>query len=713
MHFRRAALLLLVFTRGFVGMSCKAGAQSTETVMYVSPSGNDSWSGRFISPNRVFTDGPFASIEGARNRLREMREKGILPGPVRIMIRGGMYNLSSPLVFTPRDSGTRTSPVVFEAVFGEHPILFGGRLIKDWKKNGKVLTATLPKLESGHWRPTALWVNGKRRTLARTPNAAHILGDYPVPTDTFQILPSYPESQRGFHFRPGDIRNWESLKTAMVVVYHSWETSHLRIESLNEAESYVTFSGPAAWPFRKWDSHQRYYIENVAEALDQPGEWYFDESESKLHYIPTRGEELGYAEAFVAVAEQLMLFDGEPQNSRFVEYLSFKGIVFSYTQHAVGAGGYSDTQAAYSVPAAIEGKGARHCIFDSCVISHVGTYAIWLKEGCSNNQILRCEMFDLGAGAIRIGETWPPRLEAEATRFNVVENNFLHDGGNVFRAGVGIWVGHASYTRILHNDVSDFRYSGISLGWSWGFSDHQSEQNLIAFNHIHHIGHGQLSDMAGIYTVGVSSGTLIRNNLVHDVVGFPNSSGAMGIYLDEGSSNVNVENNVVYYVSGSAMHQHYGRNNRIQNNIFAFASGPQVSLAREESPISIIFEHNIVVSSNSAALSAGWINQSYFLDRNCYWAQDGKENLTFSGSSFRTWQSLGNDTHSFMEDPRFFDAEKGDFRLKYPNFVSRAIEFSPIDTTVIGLYGARDWVASPARMHRSNPPRAFRLPPNK
>jgi hypothetical protein len=126
-------LLLTVFL-----FACFSQAEQAIS-FYVSPKGNDSWSGKLPAPNKNKTDGPFATLERARDAVRELKEKqgGELKQTVNIYIRGGTYFLKETFVLTPIDSGTKEHPITYSAYRNEKPIISGGRIIKGWRKEKK------------------------------------------------------------------------------------------------------------------------------------------------------------------------------------------------------------------------------------------------------------------------------------------------------------------------------------------------------------------------------------------------------------------------------------------------------------------------------------------------------------------------------------------------------------------------------------------------
>ena len=296
-------------------------------------------------------------------------------------------------------------------------------------------------------------------------------------------------------------------------------------------------------------------------------------------------------------------------------------------------------------------------------------------------------MHDLGAGGVKIGETVLRDNPADLTNNIIVDNNIITDGGHIFPCAVGIIIFHASDNKLTHNEISNLRYSGISVGWVWGYSFSPTKRNLIAYNHIHHLGWGELCDMGGVYTLGASEGTVIANNHIHHIYSF--DYGGWGLYTDEGSYGITMENNLVYYCKSSGFHQHYGKENIIRNNIFAFNIRSQLQATRVEDHRSISFTNNIIYFDKGTLLSSNWHKFNLLTDYNCYWDTRSPE-IMFADNTFSDWKSSGKDVHSLIADPFFADPYNFDFQLRR-NSVARKIKFIPFYYSLAGVYGTEEW----------------------
>jgi hypothetical protein len=292
---------------------------------------------------------------------------------------------------------------------------------------------------------------------------------------------------------------------------------------------------------------------------------------------------------------------------------------------------------------------------------------------------------------VKIGEPENAALDVDETCRTVVSDNRIRDSGREFLGASGVWVGQSSGNTVSHNDISGPLMWAVSVGWTWSYFPLQrARDNIVEFNHCHHVGTGLLGSHCAIYALGTSPGTVIRNNYVHHVYSSSFWPGAAeGIILDNGCCGILVENNVVH----DAVAGGFGTNfncfgNIIQNNIFAYGKQYQLTVygdmpSGKPQPKGEIFARNIVVWKEGPLIKEqDWPNFSTLWDYNLYWHEGGKP-VTFLRYTFDQWKAKDLDTHSIIADPRFVNPAKGDFSLK-PDSPAFQLGFRPIDVSTVG-----------------------------
>jgi hypothetical protein len=180
---------------------------------------------------------------------------------------------------------------------------------------------------------------------------------------------------------------------------------------------------------------------------------------------------------------------------------------------------------------------------------------------------------------------------------------------------------------------------------------------------------------------------VVSNNVIHHVYAF--DYGGWGLYTDEGSTGIVMENNLVYACKSSGFHQHYGKDNLIRNNIFAENLRAQLQATRIEPHRSFTFTRNIIYFNSGTLLSNNWDRINLTASQNDYWDTRTKD-IRFGKFTFKEWQQAGKDAHSLVADPGFVNPTAFDFRFKNQQVI-RKIGFKPFDYTQAGVYGSPDW----------------------
>jgi hypothetical protein len=577
--------------------------------VWVSPSGKDSNPGTAAQP--------FATLARAQQKARDLHEVARTYDyqPVRIILHGGTYFTTKPIVLKPEDSGDRNNFVTIAAAPGETPVLSGGIELRGWKlasavselpgiSAGKMWVTDVPKVDGRVLEFRQLWVNGSKAIRAREPNGdnlARLVGW--SKTNQTAVIPSAALA---------GVTNPAGLE---MIIDQVWEIAVLRVKSIrvdgtnallmfHQPESEIEFQHP--WPpvVVKPSYQAPFFLAGAIQFLNSPGEWCV--RGGKIYYWPREGEDLPRATVIAPAVETLVEIEGSIEEP--VANLEFDGITFAdATWLRPSEQGHVPLQACMPMlsakklspkgtpyhpgldnvawigrpPGAVSVKNARNIAFRNCTFEHLASAGLDVQSGTSNSVVEGCWFHDIGGNGIQFGKfsdtnvethlPYNPADERELCVNDRVVNNLVTDCANEDWGGVGIAAGYVRGIRIEHNEVSDCSYTGISVGWGWTKMTNAMRDNFIHANHVHHVG-TRMNDLAGIYTLSSQPGTVVSENSVSDITPsryVPDPDHWFYLYLDEGSSFITVRDN--WCPSEIFLKNANGPGNVWQDN------GPQVS----------------------------------------------------------------------------------------------------------------------------------------
>lgn len=504
---------------------------------------------------------PFATLGEARDHLRKVdKPKGAV---FRVLVGDGVYRLEQTVDFNASDSGPEDGAILYMAADKAQPVLSGGKVVTGWKEGENGIWSA----EVGKIRFRQISVDGRSGTRARFPNSDEFLRiEKPFIKDRYVTI--------GSPFA----KNFAQLDKVEMHVTMLWAEAILRLKSFepdpkNPEWTRVRFQEPESelvfkrlWP--RFVPHQAFHFENALEFIDQPGEWYLDESQGRLYYKPQPGQDMAKAEVVVPVLETLLRIEGTPDKP--VEHLHFAGLTFQNTnwlrpsdkgQLHMQAGQYSveptveNDQFVERIPASVLVNFAKDIQFRDNVFTQLGNHALDMNRGVSESAVVGNVFFDIAASGVVLGVfspsgqeihgPWNPKDPQEATRNIRIANNYIRRIGSAYPGSCGIAAGFVSEVLIENNELTELPYTGISVGWGWTREPSALRANTIRRNHVHNLMR-ELTDGGGIYTLSLQPGTEIYENYVdgarltpksHD----PLSLHSRGIYLDECSGGTAAE----------------------------------------------------------------------------------------------------------------------------------------------------------------------------
>jgi hypothetical protein len=724
---------------GFASLSGTSSADRTAPstfapAYFVSASGNDANPGTAAAP--------FATLDRARLALRTYKRPPVT-GPIVVQVAEGTYRLDRTLVFAPEDSGIETANVLFLAEPPGKVTLSGSRKIEgSWKpyKDG-ILMCELTAAMRGGAPFTQLFVNGRRQTLARFPNrddakpgrSGYVLPAGKIPDGLRDPKPGPDDDMtfsggapRGVLFNPAAFtpRRWARPEEAVIHIYQGWGWGNMqwRLKAVDYDAKALWFGEGGFQMGAKWfedpakiEEESRFFVENVFEELDAPGEWYLDARAGVLYYMPEAGADMGRALVEAPVLETLVRFAGT--QDRPVERIALEG--FKFTQTA------STFLSDYDVPSlsdwaihrggAVFLEGTRSCSVWRCWFDAVGGNAVFINNYNRKTEVAGCKFTETGDSAVCVvGTLGATNGTRRAFPYECsVSNNLIHDCGVFGKQIAGVYISRAKRIRAAHNTIFNMPRAGICIGdGTWG-------GHVIEFNLIHDTcretgdhgpfnawgrekfwsltqSHGAYSKArsleAGDVRIDAMEPVIVRNNFFEERSGW-------GLDMDDGASNYEITNNIS---KGISIKLREGAYRTVHNNIWVesvvapcFHVGNEDNHDRYFNNITVMAKDD-VYSFIAPPARGPWLEE---IDRNCLFSASGKftarisqirgENGPERGArrvDLEGWRALGFDRNSVFADPMFVDPSKNDYRVK-PESPALKVGFKNFE---MGTWGIQD-----------------------
>ncbi len=590
--------------------------------IYVAPDGNDSNSGT--------KDSPLASFAAAKEKAKTVSgdEK------ITVWFRGGTYYLDETVIFNETDRQN----VVYRSYPDEEAVISGGKEITGWQTteiNG--VTAWVADVPVGE---DFMSLYGKNGHLSTTfyPEGTYLNGD---PVSNSDYTKAY------YQLDTSDMPEFIADEGVFIRVLNDpWAEQINRVLSVDFTTGILTFDVGGTTMHYNGNGY-RYRFENIKSMLKNPGQWYLDVAESKVYYVPQSGETI---DGFTLVYGNLMkLVDASN-----IDNLVFAELTFSDSRR--NRVGLHVGQGCNQLNPAVSFVQSNNIKFNACTIKNTGFNGLYFGPYCRDCIVSNCHFDSIGGTACNVTHSTVTYSEDMTGNFTFT-NNLVERFSRVYQHGEGLLIGHCDGADVSYNTIHDGYYTGISCGWVWGLGESPTNNIKVTHNLIYDIGQGCLSDLGGIYMLGQQPGSCLLYNTIYNISHclFPKSGwngegsggyGGNGIFLDEGSSYMDVKYNLVYNTTGGAVAKNQeGVDLIVANNIFAFVG---------DFPGIMETTYKNVYLNNDPDISFGFTSQKIIAIGNFNYCYD------FSG----TYRDAFEFDDNFDVDPGFTDALNYDFTLK-------------------------------------------------
>ena len=427
----------------------------------------------------VEPDGPIATLEEARVRVRELKKKQPSQ-PIEVLIKGGVYPLRKTVVLGVEDSGAEGAPVVYKAFPGEQPVFTGGVPITGWKKlsadpegvseqaRGKLWVAEIPKDVGKPWLIRSLYdgetllkrarSGGFRYAEVEKENDFNRQGKKLTSLLEYAGKPVAP-FDRAIYYRGDDIKDWPNPSDIELMLKdRPWLAN---IISLDRIDTQNKIAHLAVDPtYQPINPRNRYWVENAIQYLDEPGEWVVNTKEGRIYMWPEK--DVADMDVIAPYLQEFIRVEGV-EDGLVASHLRFEGLTFTHgvrdTLLQKDQGLQHDWEMYDKGNAVIRFRFAEDCQVKSCVIKSSSGTGVRLDLHCQRIKIARNHLHHLGGGGIVLSGYGPGTKDVNHN--NVVHDNYIHHIGELLLHSAAIFIAQSGHNEITNNTIREVPYNGI------------------------------------------------------------------------------------------------------------------------------------------------------------------------------------------------------------------------------------------------------------